>query len=137
MSDIYFYSKTDKYFELSNFHYAPFTLDGKSWATVEHHFQAMKSLSPEEQEKIRLLQTPAQAKSYGRKVSLRIDWEEVKDGVMYKALQAKFQQHADLRELLLSTGNFILKENAPRDYYWGCIGENMLGKLMMKVREEL
>ncbi len=64
---------------------------------------------------------------------------------MYKALQAKFTQHEDLKEKLLSTGNAFLVEHVKSDRYWGDggdggdgrVGKNMLGKLLVKVREEI
>lgn len=64
---------------------------------------------------------------------------------MLKCLQAKFAQHSDLREQLLSTGDSFLVEHTTKDKYWGDGGDggsgdkgkNMLGILLMKVREEL
>ncbi len=61
--------------------------------------------------------------------------------VMYKALLAKFSQNEELKDLLGMTGNRVLIEDSPHDSYWGNggdgTGHNMLGKLLMKVREEL
>ena len=61
--------------------------------------------------------------------------------VMLAALRAKYTQHADLRALLLGTGNATLVEHRARDAYWGDgpdgNGANMLGQLLMRVREEL
>ncbi len=72
---------------------------------------------------------------------LRPDWEQVKDDIMRQAVLWKFETHADIREVLLSTGDAIIVENAPRDYYWGCgakgTGKNMLGVILMEVREKL
>jgi len=72
---------------------------------------------------------------------LRADWEAVKDDVMRRAVRRKFETHADLRALLLSTGDADIIENAPRDYYWGCgatgTGKNMLGRILMEVRAAL
>jgi ribA/ribD-fused uncharacterized protein len=72
---------------------------------------------------------------------LRKDWEQVKDEIMYRAVLAKFQSHADIKAILLGTGEKPLVENAPGDYYWGCgadgSGLNMLGKTLMRVRGEL
>ena len=64
---------------------------------------------------------------------------------MHKALVAKFTQHEDLKEQLLATGNSFLVEHTKRDKYWGdggdggndTIGRNMLGKLLVRVRNEL
>lgn len=71
----------------------------------------------------------------------RADWVDVKDGAMYEAVYAKFTQHKDLRTKLLDSGDAILIEDSPVDYYWGCgskgTGKNMLGKTLMAIREEL
>lgn len=100
---------------------------------------------PSHQEKIRTNKSPVSAKKWGKnKIGFRQDWSQVKDNVMYKALVAKFSQHQDLRELLLDTGNYILVEHTKRDNYWGdggdggngTIGKNMLGKLLVRVRNE-
>ena len=60
---------------------------------------------------------------------------------MRQAVRAKFETHVDLRVELLGTGDEELVENAPRDYYWGCgrdgSGRNMLGRILMEVREAL
>ena len=60
---------------------------------------------------------------------------------MFKALQAKFTQHKDLKELLLSTKNRELVEHSPFDSYWGDggdgLGKNKLGILLMKLRKDL
>jgi len=69
------------------------------------------------------------------------DWERVKDDVMRRAVRRKFEAHDDIRAVLLSTGDEEIIEDAPRDYYWGRgadgSGKNMLGKILMEVREEL
>ena len=69
---------------------------------------------------------------------LRADWDQVKDDVMRRAVLRKFETHADIRDLLLATGDELIVENAPRDYYWGCgadgTGQNKLGKILMEVR---
>ena len=69
------------------------------------------------------------------------DREEVKEDVMYIALYAKFTQHECLRKLLLGMGDCKLVEHTGQDTYWGdggdASGQNKLGKLLMKLREEL
>lgn len=76
-----------------------------------------------------------------RALSLRPDWEQVKDDVMRLAVLKKFQTHADIQEILLSTSDELLVENSPIDYYWGCgkdgTGKNRLGQIVMEVREIL
>jgi len=76
------------------------------------------------------------------KVSLRDDWEKVKDSIMFKGLMAKFTQDKHSQKVLLSTGDNILSENSgSRDKYWGNDGDmqkiGKLGELLMKVRENI
>jgi hypothetical protein len=65
----------------------------------------------------------------------------VKDDVMRRALRAKFEQHEDICDRLLATGEATLIEKTSGDYYWGCgtkgTGRNMLGVLLMELREAL
>lgn len=140
---VHFHKLAEPYGEFSNFARSPITLRGRSWPTVEHYFQAQKFAGTEHEEAIRLAASPMVAARMGRSRErpLRADWERVKLGVMLEALRAKFTQHADLRELLVSTGEALLVERRERDSYWGDgpdgSGENMLGTLLMRVREEL
>ncbi len=92
---------------------------------------------------MRKAKTPRLAARIGRdrKNKLRRDWESVKVQVMTDAVRAKFQQHEDLRELLMSTGEAKLVEHTSNDAYWGDGGDgsgrNMLGVVLMRVRDEL
>lgn len=125
---------------LSNFHPSPIEEDGIVYPTVEHYFQAMKSLDKEERIKISKLGTPTEAKRYGRRVKLRPDWEDIKLCVMEQRLRKKFQ-NPEFRNRLLATGKKqLVKGNSWGDVYWGVCnsrGQNNLGKLLMKIREEL
>jgi N-glycosidase YbiA len=140
---IRFYSVADAYGEFSNFAAYPITLAGKRWPTTEHYFQAQKFKDPGLREKIRKANTPMIAARLGRDRSspLRRDWESVKVAVMTEAVLAKFTQHEDLRELLLATGDALLVEHTDNDDYWGDggdgSGKNMLGRILMRVREQL
>jgi ribA/ribD-fused uncharacterized protein len=75
------------------------------------------------------------------KIPIRVDWEEVKDDVMLRAVRAKFEAYTTLKELLLSTGDEEIIEKTTKDLYWGCgtngTGKNMLGIILMQVRSEL
>lgn len=140
---IYFYTVTDKYGALSNFAKLGFEADGKYWSTVEHYFQAKKFEGQPHEERIRVAFTPKDARNMGRsrEFPIRPDWEDVKVDVMKTALKSKFTHNKAARDLLLSTKNRELIESSPFDYYWGCggdgSGENVLGKLLMELREEL
>lgn len=72
------------------------------------------------------------------------DWSKIKFDRMKRVLQAKFTQHEDLKQLLLSTGTARLVESATVDNavnrLWGevrGVGKNKLGELLMEVRAEL
>ena len=140
---VYFYAQTDAYSEFSNFAPYGIAMDDVWWRTVEHYFQAQKFHDAAYRERIRLSNKPKDAKALGmtRDIPLRPDWEEVKDGIMLEAVTVKFQTHAELAELLLSTGERMIVENAPMDGYWGCgpdgNGLNKLGRILMQVRETL
>ncbi|MEO7001424.1 MAG: NADAR family protein [Ktedonobacterales bacterium] len=144
---IYFYSTHEEpYGCFSNFSAQGIALDGAWWPTVEHYFQAQKFVGTANTtygERIRRATTPKQAATLGRsrQIPLRPDWEEVKDDVMLRAVQCKFETHERLRKLLLSTGDEEIIEASPSDYYWGCgadgSGRNQLGRLLMLVRSRL
>jgi ribA/ribD-fused uncharacterized protein len=141
---IEFYSKSNQFYELSNFHICPFILDNKEWSTVEHYFQTQKFPTDNIlQDKIRLCKSPTIAKRLGRTKTthFRADWEHVKESVMKDALKAKFIQNKNLNSLLKETKDLILKENSPNDTFWGIgkskTGKNRLGILLMEIRSEL
>jgi ribA/ribD-fused uncharacterized protein len=139
---IRFYSKSETHCELSNFAALPIEIDGESWASVEHYYQASKFTDPEMREKIRLAAKPVIAKKLSQKYSgrIRADWMELRDSLMERALRDKLVRHRPIRDLLVETGEEELIETAP-DRYWGIgrdgAGENRLGRLWMKLREEL
>ncbi len=126
---------------LSNYWFSPVRWDGGVYRTSEHAFQAAKSLDPEVRAFIRGQSTPGDAKREGRRISLRPDWEQVKLGVMYEIVLAKFSQDPGLTAKLLLTGDAELVEgNTWGDRFWGQVGgvgENHLGKILMRVRKEL
>ncbi|MBZ0290819.1 MAG: NADAR family protein [Anaerolineae bacterium] len=140
LETIYFYSTQDEYGCFSNFSQHGFELDGQYWKTSEHYFQAQKFVGTKYEEQVRLAKTAKQAAELGRRrdFPLRRDWERVKDQVMRRAVLRKFETHADIRDILLNTGDSQIVENAPGDYYWGVgkdgSGQNRLGQILMEVR---
>jgi hypothetical protein len=117
---IMFYARDrDAFAFLSNFYPSPFDLEGRQWATVEHYYQAQKADDPLEQENTRLADTPKRAKRLGRKACIRPDWNDVRVDVMRHAVLAKFDQNADLAELLVGTGDALLVEDSSFDFFWG------------------
>lgn len=140
---LYFYSKIGEYGEFSNFYRSDFFLDGKMWRTVEHYYQASKFPCDESMtERIRNAKSPKVARQLGRSPSSSFNesWDEIKLDVMAKALKAKFTSSDKLKKKLISTASKRLVEASPYDYYWGCgadgKGENMLGRLLMQLRED-
>jgi ribA/ribD-fused uncharacterized protein len=124
---------------LSNFAPVRVFLDGIEYQSVEHAYQAAKTLISSERESIRKL-SAGQAKREGRKITMRPDWEAVKELVMLDLTRQKYQDPM-YKKLLLSTNELEIEEgNVWGDTYWGVcrgIGANRLGKILMKVRQEI
>lgn len=125
---------------LSNFFPAPVVLDGEQYRTVEHAYQAAKTIDSLERAFVRGLARASDAKRAGKRLTLRPDWEEVKVPIMAALLRQKFAT-APLRAMLLDTAHKTLIEgNEWGDQFWGVCrgrGENRLGELLMQIREEL
>jgi ribA/ribD-fused uncharacterized protein len=134
-------SFTGKYAFLSNFFEAGVFLDDLSFDTVEHAYQAAKSLDLVYRWEIRRTHSPAFAKRLGQQVKKRADWESVKVPVMTGLVREKFAIHPELAKKLMATGTASLIEgNTWGDTFWGeyeGAGENHLGKILMQVRDEL
>lgn len=132
---------------LSNFYPCEVVYEGLTFISVEHAYQAAKTLELDLRKMIQIAPTPGEAKKAGQKVPLRPGWEEgLKFDVMKELLLQKFQM-PKLREKLLETENKYLEEgNWWHDNIFGnctCMkcenvhGQNVLGKLLMEVRNEL
>ncbi len=143
MGQICFFRVSDEFGEFSNFAPYPIRVDGRTWPTSEHYFQAQKFTDEKQRERIRKANSPMLAARLGRdrKVRLRRDWQGAKVEVMRKAVRAKFAQHAELARLLVRTGDATLVEHTERDAFWGDggdgSGENWLGRILMEIRSEL
>lgn len=140
---IEFYSVGDDFGEFSNFAPYEIFLGKKRWPTSEHYFQAQKFVDAKDREQVRRAKTPMIAARIGRdrKRKIRRDWNSVRVSVMREAVLAKFTQHEDLRELLLSTGDAKIVEHTDNDSFWGDggdgSGENWLGRILMELRSSL
>jgi ribA/ribD-fused uncharacterized protein len=143
---IYFYKVWEPYGCFSNFSLHPIQLEGTYWQTVEHYYQAQKFVGTENQGLIQVIRdapTPMEAAKLGRDrtLKLRPDWEQVKPQVMWQGVLTKFLTHTDIQAILLDTGEELIVEDSPTDYYWGCgqdkTGQNQLGKTIMNVRKEI
>ncbi len=140
---IRFFSKSETHREFSNFAPYGIDLDDAWWPTVENYCQAQKFDDPELRKSILKAEKPPIAKSLADKnnAAIRPDWDAVKDDVMYRAVRHKFEQHAEIKAMLLATGDEEQIEAAPTDTYWGVgrdgTGLNKLGKIIARVRDEL
>lgn len=136
-----------KYHFLSNFHVTPIEMDGMTYPTVEHAYQAAKTDDTEKRERIAALATPSAAKAAGRRIKRPPNWFDVNLGIMEDLIRQKFTRYDDLREKLLATGDAELIEgNTWNDRFFGMtwskkdqqwVGENHLGEMLMRVRDEL
>jgi len=137
----------DEFGFLSNFHTSPFVWKGFCWNTVEHAFQAAKAKLVNDPWIIRTAKTPAKAKWYGGNIKIREDWEQVKVSIMTELVWLKFDYNPTLKNMLLDTDSAELVEgNYWHDNFWGdcfcrkCLnqkGKNMLGFILMRVRDEI
>ena len=139
---------------LGNMFAAPITYQGQIWRTSEALFQALRFEDIGIRELIRTKKSPLVAKNVckgkeflAKRVVEPMSTEDIHN--MRLCLQLKFDQHPDLREKLLKTGDHIIFEdvsarNRARHKFWGAVkinnqldGQNMLGKLLMELRAEL
>lgn len=141
---------------LENQYEAKMVVDGITFPTVEHYYQWSKAkFFGDAATETKILKTPSTKtiKTLGNKVKDFDEekWAERQDDVMRTGLRAKFLQHPELRELLLSTKNRPIGEADPRDKYWGIgtgastsfaknparwKGKNRLGQLLTELRDE-
>jgi len=145
VSEIRFYRANENpYGAFSNLFPRPIEFEGRAYPTSEHAYQAGKARKPAVREWILNAPTPALAAmaAHGLYVwDVVPEWAQIKFDRMRAVLRAKFDQHADLRELLLSTGNARLVEagtvNNAVNRLWGEVdgkGENRLGVMLMELR---
>lgn len=125
---------------LSNYEPCLVEYEGLVFLSSEAAFQAAKCENKEERSKF-LNVSASEAKKLGQTVLLRGDWEIVKIPIMEEVLWSKFSKVSYLRQNLLLTENKFLEEtNWWGDIFWGVCkgkGENILGKLLMKIRKQL
>lgn len=128
------------YYFLSNMYPCPVVYEGLEFRCAEAAFQAAKTLNLELRKRFTQMDG-FEAKRFGRSVKLRDDWNKVRLPVMSWVLLDKFTRNADLKEKLLMTGDMPLIEgNNWNDRFWGVcngVGDNNLGKLLMRLRKHL
>lgn len=123
---------------LSNFSYSPIEVEGLNYRTVEHAFQAYKTLDTSWRERIRLAPSPGAAKRLGRQCPKRSDWDDQRVRAMKFFLELKFRNPSLMEKLLKTAPQELVEGNTWGDTFWGvCKGEgqNMLGKLLMEIRD--
>ncbi len=157
MKIICFHNPNEENGFLSNWYLSPFIMNGMKFSSVEQYMMYRKAVSFNDDavaSEIMATDDVAVIKALGRSVSCYDDtvWSEIREKVVFDALQAKFSQNTYLKQQLLDTGDSILAECAVKDMIWGIgismkdpnrfdstkwRGRNLLGKLLMKVRETL
>ena len=136
-------SFSGEYRFLSNFWVLdePVIYEGLSYYSTETAYQRAKTQDPDEAARFTCRMSPGSAKSLGRKVSLREDWDNVKVSIMQDLVLQKFVNNEDLGRALVATGERVLIEgNHWNDTFWGVCrgkGQNRLGRILMAVREGL
>lgn len=157
MDVICFHNPEEENAYLSNWFYCEFVVDGVKFNSGEQYMMYSKAITmgdKETAEKILKERDFTKIKKLGRMVK-PFDgklWDSCKEAVMLKGLQAKFEQNEKLKQELLATGDAILAECAQKDLIWGIglrmnskdrffperwKGQNLLGKILMTVRENL
>lgn len=123
---------------LSNFWYCEVVFEDQKYRSVEHAYVAAKTLHLNLRKRIQKVNNVGEVKHIGRNLQLRPDWEDIKLEVMANLVYQKFLEEP-LRSQLLATEDAYLEEaNHWGDTYWGVckgVGENMLGKILMMVRD--
>ena len=148
MQEIRFYRASEKpYGAFSNLHRREVEFEGEVFPTSEHAYQAGKARKPEVRAWLMSAPSPALLAMAAHGLyywDIAPGWSKTKFVRMREVLRAKFTQHADLRELLLSTGEARLVESATMDNevnrLWGEVngsGRNMLGVMLMELRDDL
>lgn len=148
MDEIRFYRASEKpYGAFSNLHRREISFEGETFATSEHAYQAGKPRKKAVRDWLMAAPSPSLLAMAAHGLyywDVAPGWSTTKFDRMRDILRAKFEQHDDLRELLLSTGDARLVESATVDNevnrLWGevnGVGKNMLGVLLMEIREEL
>lgn len=127
--------------------YAPFQIEwnDKLWPTAEHAFQAAHffETNPKLAELVRLAKSPREADDLANENSQFDDpkWREKRTAIMEEIVRAKYEQHVLIQETLKKSGNRLIIETNDNDAFWGWgpnkNGKNSLGKIWMKLRDEI
>ncbi|GLS27208.1 hypothetical protein GCM10007877_29270 [Marinibactrum halimedae] len=117
-----------------------FELEGQSWPTVEHYYQAKKFQRSSDMESILASPDGLQAYRWWKRGRLPT-WKQNRRIMMTRALYTKTMAHKAVREALLATGDEKIVETSLYSPYWGIgrdqRGENMLGQIWMDIRAKI
>lgn len=129
-----------EYSFLSNFYNSIVYYEGIKFETVENAYQAAKTDNIEERILISKM-TASESKKYSKNIKLNKNWNYIKYYIMFELVFQKFYKNINLYNQLLNTNNKYIEEtNYWNDTYWGVcdgVGQNNLGKILMKVRDIL
>lgn len=138
-----FYSR--EFYALNNF--SSFQVDwrGYRWPTSEHAYQAAHffETAPELVEEIRQARSAEEACEIANAHSDKDpeNWQEIRVAIMEEIVRAKCQQNPHVKQKLRETLDKLIVEDSPKDDFWGWgekrDGRNELGKIWMKLREEI
>ena len=154
---IYFWGTREEHGYLSNWYKSKFIVQDIEYSCVEQFMMYKKAILFEDTltgKKILSAKSPATIKKLGKSVTPFIEsiWKEKREEIVYEGIRAKFEQNPELLQKLLATGDAMLVEASPQDSIWGIglsaaearrvspdkwEGENLLGKILMRVREDL
>jgi ribA/ribD-fused uncharacterized protein len=146
MKEIRFYRASETPFGcFSNLYRRPIEFEGCTYPTAEHAYQAGKARKKEVRDWLMAAPSPSLLAMAAHGLyywDITPGWSTSKFARMKSVLQAKFSQHQDLGEILIKTGDARLVESATVDNavnrLWGevnGVGRNMLGTLLMEVRD--
>lgn len=155
---ICFYHEYEDYGCFSNWYSTTFEYAGRVYNSVEQYMMYQKAILFREYElanKIMASQNPSEIKQLGRSKMMYFNaelWDKISYTVVKRGIRAKFQQNQDICKILLDTGNNLLAEASSNDLKWGigiaitdncCYdtkawrGKNLLGRILMEIRDEL
>ena len=134
-----------EFYPFDNFSSFKVEWNGYLYASVEEAYQAASFMGSDEElvEKIKKSHSADEAQriAYANRDKRREDWDDFKVSIMEELLRLKIEQNPYVKKKLLQTGDYMIVEDSPKDDFWGWgpnrNGQNNLGKLWMKLREEL
>lgn len=132
----------DEYEFLSNMYLCKIEYNGHVFDSSEHAYQCSKTVNVDDFFRLKNIQNPHKVKTESRNILKRDDWDLIKVDIMEEIVRIKFQI-PELKQKLITTGKIeIVELNWWGDDFWGVYdktmkGKNILGKLLMKIREEI